>query len=586
MRRKFKKIVVYLLAVLIVLPSLGISGLFSAEGAKAWSNTIIVDNTDTGTGYVAAGGWSTFSNASGYGGSYDYETGFTTVKTATWMPSVKDTSMKAGKYEVYAHWSVHPARPAAVTYDVTDSKGDMDSVIIDQTKKADQTTGGTFVASGWTLLGTYYFDISTPGSVSLTEVATGDTSADAVKFVHTNTLPDEPTAVSPANGSFSNIEPSILDWTSVIDGDDGSAVTYEIQVKDSSSTVVVNEIGLTVSQYDDSVNGYLTAEDDYSWKVRTSDGIGYSLWSSWSYFTKDITSPDITLIGITSVIVELGDAYTDKGVTAIDNVDGDISSSIVTVNPVDTSVVGVYTVTYDVKDAAGNDAVQVTRTVEVKDTIAPTSPVVIVTEAGDKEIGISWNAVGGASFYYVFIGTTNDASFVSKIKVFGTTHTHFVIGYGTYFVRVVAVDGSGNESLEADSITMQKSITLVAPVVETVVVTPIVVTPVTTVAPAPVVAAETTAPAVEEDTAEDSALDEDGIIKGDEEDSDDDVDEINWTPWVILFILIILAGAATGGYFYWFGDDEEVQTSVKEDSSKKDVAKPKSKDAKKKPRRW
>ena len=56
--------------------------------------------------------------------------------------------------------------------------------------------------------------------------------------------------------------------------------------------------------------------------------------------------------------------------TALDNYDGDITSSIVTVNPVDTAVVGVYTLTYNVTDANGNVAVEVTRTVNVEDPLS------------------------------------------------------------------------------------------------------------------------------------------------------------------------------------------------------------------------
>ena len=63
--------------------------------------------------------------------------------------------------------------------------------------------------------------------------------------------------------------------------------------------------------------------------------------------------------------IEVGSTYTDAGATATDNYDGDITSSIVTVNPVDTDVVGQYTVTYNVSDANNNVAVEVTRTVNV-----------------------------------------------------------------------------------------------------------------------------------------------------------------------------------------------------------------------------
>jgi VCBS repeat-containing protein len=79
----------------------------------------------------------------------------------------------------------------------------------------------------------------------------------------------------------------------------------------------------------------------------------------------DAVAPVISLSGAASVNVPSGEAYTDAGATAVDNIDGDVSGSIVTNNPVNTAVVGAYTVTYNVQDSAGNDAVQVTRTVNV-----------------------------------------------------------------------------------------------------------------------------------------------------------------------------------------------------------------------------
>ena len=80
---------------------------------------------------------------------------------------------------------------------------------------------------------------------------------------------------------------------------------------------------------------------------------------------KDVTTPVISLEGAASVSLEAGTAYTDAGATATDNIDGSITSSIVTVNPVDIDTVGTYTVTYNVSDAAGNAATAVTRTVVI-----------------------------------------------------------------------------------------------------------------------------------------------------------------------------------------------------------------------------
>ncbi len=81
--------------------------------------------------------------------------------------------------------------------------------------------------------------------------------------------------------------------------------------------------------------------------------------------TIDTVAPVITLLGNSSVNIYRGDIYTDAGATALDNVDGNITSNIVTVNSVNTAIIGTYTVTYNVSDAAGNAAPQVTRTVRV-----------------------------------------------------------------------------------------------------------------------------------------------------------------------------------------------------------------------------
>jgi len=88
----------------------------------------------------------------------------------------------------------------------------------------------------------------------------------------------------------------------------------------------------------------------------------------------DTTKPTITLLGQTSVTLTVGDTYTDAGATASDDRDGDITANIQTTSNVDTTTAGTYTVTYNVSDAAGNEADSVTRTVVV--TQSDTIPVV------------------------------------------------------------------------------------------------------------------------------------------------------------------------------------------------------------------
>lgn len=83
----------------------------------------------------------------------------------------------------------------------------------------------------------------------------------------------------------------------------------------------------------------------------------------------DTTPPVIIVSGRATVIVPLeGGPYVDAGATATDDTDGDITGRIVVGGlPIDTSVEGTYTVTYDVDDAAGNHAIQQTRTVIVRE---------------------------------------------------------------------------------------------------------------------------------------------------------------------------------------------------------------------------
>ena len=80
------------------------------------------------------------------------------------------------------------------------------------------------------------------------------------------------------------------------------------------------------------------------------------------------TSPVITLLGESEVTIEVGSNYEDAGATAFDNLDGDLTASIITSSNVDTSTVGAYLVTYNVSDSAGNTAIEVTRVVNIVET--------------------------------------------------------------------------------------------------------------------------------------------------------------------------------------------------------------------------
>lgn len=92
----------------------------------------------------------------------------------------------------------------------------------------------------------------------------------------------------------------------------------------------------------------------------------------------DTQAPSISLIGGNRTLNE-GDIWLEPGYSATDNVDGNITGSVIVTGSVNTSVPGTYTLTYTATDAAGNTG-SVTRTVTVLapiqypiDSLAPSS---------------------------------------------------------------------------------------------------------------------------------------------------------------------------------------------------------------------
>jgi hypothetical protein len=106
-------------------------------------------------------------------------------------------------------------------------------------------------------------------------------------------------------------------------------------------------------------DGYIS-EADWSFNMIIGDNIG-------TLIQPDTTVPVITLLGDASVTINQGSVYEDAGATAIDNADGDLTSTIVVggLDTLDTNVVGDHTITYNVTDSSGNAATPVTRTISV-----------------------------------------------------------------------------------------------------------------------------------------------------------------------------------------------------------------------------
>ncbi len=154
----------------------------------------------------------------------------------------------------------------------------------------------------------------------------------------------------------------------------------------------------------------------------------------------DTTVPVITLVGANPQTIEVGSAYVELGATASDNHDGDISGSIVIdASAVNTSVLGSYSVTYDVTDSSGNPAVQATRTVDVVDTTAP-----VISLVGSNPQTIE---VGGS---YIELGATAsdnvDGDISGSIVIDASAVVTSVLG--SYSVTYDVTDSSGNAAMQ------------------------------------------------------------------------------------------------------------------------------------------
>ncbi|QHI37365.1 PII-type proteinase [Kordia antarctica] len=152
----------------------------------------------------------------------------------------------------------------------------------------------------------------------------------------------------------------------------------------------------------------------------------------------DTTSPVITLTGSATMNLNVGDSFTDPGATATDNVDGNLTSSIAVTGSVNTNAVGTYTLNYNVSDAAGNAAIQVSRTVNVSDGTAP-----VITLTGSATMNLT---VGDSFTDPGATATDNvDGNLTSSIVVTGSVNTNTA---GTYILNYNVSDAAGNAATQ------------------------------------------------------------------------------------------------------------------------------------------
>ncbi len=121
-------------------------------------------------------------------------------------------------------------------------------------------------------------------------------------------------------------------------------------------------------------------------RVRQSAFRTTSRFAGLAAFTIDTTPPSIARTGHAEITLTTDDPpYTDEGAEVSDNLDTTIRLDVAG-DTVGANFAGIYTIAYDAQDAAGNNAVQVTRLVEVRGLGFSAAPVLTSSNDGNYAI--------------------------------------------------------------------------------------------------------------------------------------------------------------------------------------------------------
>ncbi len=340
---------------------------------------------------------------------------------------------------------VNTALPGSytVTYNVTDAGGNA-AVPVVRTVNVVDTTPPTITLNGATPLTIEGGSVYTDAGATAVDIVDGNVTANITTVNGVNpAVPGTYTVTYDVTDAAGNVATTAVRTVTVVDTTPPVITITGINPETAAQGGVYTDAGATAS---DIVDGDVTASivtvnnvntlfvGSYTVTYDVTDAAGnIATQAVRTVNVTDQTPPVITLTGTTPVTVALGGTYTDAGATATDNVDGNLTAGIITVNNVNTAVLGTYTVTYDVTDAAGNAATQVVRTVNVTDQTPP-----VITLIGGN-VTIALNST------YTDQGATAsdnvDGDITASIITVNNVNTAVA---GTYTVTYDVTDAAGN----------------------------------------------------------------------------------------------------------------------------------------------
>ena len=267
---------------------------------------------------------------------------------------------------------------------------------------------GTLTASGTV-------DVNTVGAYSLTYDYTDAAGNAGTQVIRTVNVVDTTNPIITLTGNSSITHEATTaytdagaSWTDTLDGSGNVTAT---------GTADVNTVGAYSLTYD-----YTDAAGNEGTQITRTVNV------------VDTTNPIITLTGNSSITHEAATAYTDAGAGWTDTLDG--SGTLTASGTVDVNTVGAYSLTYDYTDAAGNEGVQATRTVNVVDTTNP-----IITLMGDATI----THEAATAYTDLGAGWTDILDGSGALTASGTVDVNTV---GAYTLTYDFTDAAGNAGVQ------------------------------------------------------------------------------------------------------------------------------------------
>ncbi len=197
------------------------------------------------------------------------------------------------------------------------------------------------------------------GAVSVASDESVDTSAPGV-YVVTYTASDNAGNTATTTRAVNVTPAPIMDTTPpviVVNGDNPASVVQGAAYADAGATATDNIDGAVNVTSGGIVD--TSVIDIYTVTYTATDNAGNTASVTRTVNITappiiDTTAPVITVLGDNPASVVQGDSYTDAGATATDGIDGVVS--VTADSTVDTTTVGVYSITYTATDSSGNSS--------------------------------------------------------------------------------------------------------------------------------------------------------------------------------------------------------------------------------------